>query len=274
MAEPEISPSPELLPGERLVAEAEGVRLGWQWQTVLIWWLPGVIFIALAVVEFHSWLVAGALALFCIALFAFYASDREVRPRAGRRTYVLTDRRLLVLQPGGQRETSLSEIAATHMESAVADRAVATLSAAATIVLQLRTPGPKGGAAARPASAPSAAPPSSEPPSTQTSGSRPAMADGMIFVWQIACGGDEVDVYEDGRVRSGSETLRARLLASLTEPVDVSRSGSAGVAMVLSPGDRRYIVARMRRLLADEPDIEVRGIRFAGDEPAAEAEVS
>lgn len=144
MVDPQISPASDLLEGEHVVAEAEGVRLGWQWQTILIWWLPGAVFIGLALVQFHSWLVAGGLLLFCAALFAFYASDREVRPRAGRRTYVLTDRRLLVVQPAGTRATPLTEIASTHMEDAPADRAVATLSAAATIVLQLRAPGPKG----------------------------------------------------------------------------------------------------------------------------------
>ena len=135
---------PGLGPGEVVLAEAQGVRLGWQWQTILIWWVPGILFTALALAEFHSLLVAAGVLLFCLALFAFYASDREVRPRAGTRHYVLTNRRLLVVQPGGVRETELSDVAATQMEESAADVAVATLSAAATIVLQLRTPGPKG----------------------------------------------------------------------------------------------------------------------------------
>jgi hypothetical protein len=128
-----------------MVVEARGVRLGWQWRTILIWWVPGIAFIALAMIQFHSWAVTIGLALFCAALFAFYASDREVRPRAGLKRYVLTDRRLLIGSPAGAwREIGLSDIRATRMESGPADRLVARLSHAATIVLELNAPGPKG----------------------------------------------------------------------------------------------------------------------------------
>jgi hypothetical protein len=138
---------PPLEPGETVVADAPGVLLGWQLQTVLIWWVPGVVFIALGWLEFRSVVVTIGLALFCIALFLFYAGDREVRPRSGRKRYILTDRRLLVGTPGSPpawRPLALSEIAATRMENGVADRAVAVLSSAATIVLELRAPGPRG----------------------------------------------------------------------------------------------------------------------------------
>jgi hypothetical protein len=136
---------PALGPGEGLIATAEGVRLGWQWPTILVWWLPGLLFIGLAVVEFHSWIVTIGLTVFCIALFLFYAQDREVRPRREGQRYVLTDRRLLIVADnGGWREIALGDIAATHMESGAADRAVAAISRAATIVLELSTPGPKG----------------------------------------------------------------------------------------------------------------------------------
>lgn len=136
-----------LEPGEAVLAEAAGVVLGWQLQTVLIWWIPGAVCIALGWIEFRSVVVTLGLALFCVALFLFYAGDREVRPRAGRKHYVLTDRRLLVGSagtPAAWRPLAVAEIAATRMENGLADRAVALLSSAATIVLELRAPGPRG----------------------------------------------------------------------------------------------------------------------------------
>jgi hypothetical protein len=157
VATAEISPNPELdlaplnapplEPDESVVASAEGVVLGWQLRTVLIWWLPGLVFIALGQVEFHSWVVTAGLLAFCALLFAFYASDSEVRPRGSRRRYVLTDRRLLIGAVDRQlpwRTVELSEMAGTRMEKALVDRAVARLSGAATIVLEMRDPGPKG----------------------------------------------------------------------------------------------------------------------------------
>ncbi|HEV3234235.1 MAG TPA: hypothetical protein VG329_06770 [Candidatus Dormibacteraeota bacterium] len=141
------SAMPPLDPGENIVVEAAGVTLGWQPQTVLIWWVPGLIFIGLAWLEFRSLIVVAGLTLFCAALFAFYASDREVRPRSRRRNYVLTDRRLWVGIPGPSmtwRPLQLDGIASTRMETGLADRVVGRLSAAATIVLVMRDPGPKG----------------------------------------------------------------------------------------------------------------------------------
>jgi hypothetical protein len=157
VATAEISPSaaphppfggePALLDGEEVVDRAEGVLLGWQLRTVLIWWLPGAVFVALGYLEFHSIAVTIALFVFCAALFAFYASDSEVRPRGSRRRYVLTDRRLLIGAVDRDvpwRTVELAEVATTHMEKAPIDRAVARLSGAATIVLEMRDPGPKG----------------------------------------------------------------------------------------------------------------------------------
>jgi hypothetical protein len=138
---------PDLRPGEVVVASAEGVLLGWQWRTVLIWWIPGLVFIALAQLEFRSLIVTLGLLVFCIAMFAFYSHDSEVRPRASRKRYVLTDQRLLTgaQDPGlPWRPMELAQVATTHMEKGLADRAVARLSGAATIVLELRDPGPKG----------------------------------------------------------------------------------------------------------------------------------
>lgn len=89
----------------------------------------------------------------------------------------------------------------------------------------------------------------------------------MTVVWRIACGDAWVDVHEDGRILGEDEALCARLRGLLTEPVDVSNSGAGGVPMVLKPSDRRYVVARVRRLLEDESDLEVIDLYFTG-EPA------
>lgn len=140
-------PAPPLRAGESVVSIAEGVLLGWQWRTVLIWWMPGLVFIALGQLEFHSLVVTAGLFLFCAAMFAFYASDSEVRPRGSRKRYVLTDQRLLTaaVDPAlAPRTLELGEVAATRMEKGLMDRAVARLSGAATIVLEMRDPGPKG----------------------------------------------------------------------------------------------------------------------------------
>ena len=129
------------------MASAGGVLLGWQWRTVLIWWLPGLVFIGLAQLEFQSLVVTLGLFIFCGAMFAFYSSDSEVRPRGGRRSYVLTDQRLMIGALDRDlpwRPVELDEVAATSMEKGLVDRAVARLSGAATIVLELTTPGPKG----------------------------------------------------------------------------------------------------------------------------------
>lgn len=139
--------SPPLEPGESVVAQATGVLLGWQPQTVLIWWVPGLVFIALAWIQFQSWIVVAGLTVFCAALFLFYASDREVRPRSGRKHYLLTERRLLIATTGAQvswRPVLLNDVAATRMENGLADIVVMRLSAAATIVMEMRAPGPKG----------------------------------------------------------------------------------------------------------------------------------
>jgi hypothetical protein len=136
-----------LQPGESILAEAGGVVLGWQVRTILIWWLPGIVFIALAWLETRSVAVTAGLGAFCAGLFLFYANDREVRPRSRRHRYVLTDKRLLIAAAGGApdwRPLDLADVASAVMEEGIADRAVRRLSGAATIVLILRAPGPKG----------------------------------------------------------------------------------------------------------------------------------
>jgi len=140
--------APPLEAGEGVVDAAEGVLLGWQLRTVLIWWMPGLVFTAIAWLQSRSWIVTIGVLAFCAALFAFYANDREVRPRSRGKRYVLTDRRLLVGAPAtpasGWRPVALTDIARTRMEEGLMDRVVARLSGAATIVLELNSLGPKG----------------------------------------------------------------------------------------------------------------------------------
>ena len=86
----------------------------------------------------------------------------------------------------------------------------------------------------------------------------------MVIVWTIACGGQTVQVFEDGRVESEDSALRDRLLAHLREPVDVSETGGDGVEIVMQPDDRRYVVARVRRLVRDAEDLEIVSVHFTG----------
>ena len=86
----------------------------------------------------------------------------------------------------------------------------------------------------------------------------------MLVVWTVACGESTADIYEDGTVETDDAALRERLQTHLTEPVDVSSSGGAGRALVLQPSDRRYVVARVRRLVADAADLEMLGVRITG----------
>jgi hypothetical protein len=82
--------------------------------------------------------------------------------------------------------------------------------------------------------------------------------------WTIACGDSTVEVYEDGSVESEDEVLYARISAHLGEPVDVSHTGGGGRSVVLQPSDRRYVVARVRKLVAEAPDLEMLGVRITG----------
>jgi hypothetical protein len=145
--EAEAPATPPLGVGERVVADVTGVVLGWQPRTILIWWVPGIIFIALAWLETRSLVVTLGLGIFCLGLFAFYAFDREVQPRSSRKRYVLTDQRLFigaVDDPEQWRPVELADLSGTRMEEGLADRAVRRLSGAATIVLIFSTLGPKG----------------------------------------------------------------------------------------------------------------------------------
>jgi hypothetical protein len=86
----------------------------------------------------------------------------------------------------------------------------------------------------------------------------------MLVVWTVACGDSTADIYEDGTVESDDPGLRDRLNRHLMEPVDVSASGGAGRDLVLQPSDRRYVVARVRKLVADAQDLQMLGVRITG----------
>jgi hypothetical protein len=86
----------------------------------------------------------------------------------------------------------------------------------------------------------------------------------MLVVWTIACGDSRVDIYEDGSVESEDQVLRARITGHLGEPVDVSGTGGGGRPLVLQPSDRRYVVARVRKLVAEAPDLVMLGLRITG----------
>ena len=86
----------------------------------------------------------------------------------------------------------------------------------------------------------------------------------MLVVWTLSCGGSTADVYEDGTIETHDAALRQRRAAHLPEPGDVSASGGAGRPLVLQPSDRRYVVARVRRLVADADDLQMLGVRITG----------
>lgn len=86
----------------------------------------------------------------------------------------------------------------------------------------------------------------------------------MLVVWSIQCGESTAEVYEDGTVESTDAGLRDRLIGHLKEPVDVSHSGGGGRPLVLQPSDRRYVVARVRKLVAEAPDLRMLGVRITG----------
>jgi hypothetical protein len=86
----------------------------------------------------------------------------------------------------------------------------------------------------------------------------------MLVVWTVGCGESTAEIYEDGTVESADGALRERLAAHLREPIDVAASGGAGRHLVLRPDDRRYVVARVRRLVADAPDLQMIGVRITG----------
>ena len=85
------------------------------------------------------------------------------------------------------------------------------------------------------------------------------------LVWTIAHGGRSAQVGEDGAV-SGDAELVALLEARLREPITVYRTGTVqsrgrhpASPIELQPGDRRYVVARIRTLCEGSSEFEVVG---------------
>lgn len=74
------------------------------------------------------------------------------------------------------------------------------------------------------------------------------------MVWRISRGDRVAEVGEDGDL-AGDPGLVGELRELLTEPITVYRrgtvaaaAGDAAAAIELRPGDRRYVVARIRTL--------------------------
>ena len=83
------------------------------------------------------------------------------------------------------------------------------------------------------------------------------------LVWTIAHGGRVAHVGEDGDM-SGDEELVALLETRMREPITVYRTGTVQslggkppAPILLQPGDRRYVVARIRTLCDADPEFEV-----------------
>ena len=86
-----------------------------------------------------------------------------------------------------------------------------------------------------------------------------------VLVWTIDHSGRSARVAEDGEV-SGDADLVALLHEKLREPITVFRHGTvqprAGAPadpIELQPGDRRYMVARIRTLCEGDPEFRLTG---------------
>jgi hypothetical protein len=85
------------------------------------------------------------------------------------------------------------------------------------------------------------------------------------LVWTIAHGGRVAQLAEDGEL-SGDAELVVLLREKMREPVTVFRRGTvhtvgaaASDAIELQPGDRRYVVARVRTLCDRDSGFEITG---------------
>ena len=85
------------------------------------------------------------------------------------------------------------------------------------------------------------------------------------LVWTIAHGEHSAQVDEDGAM-SGDAELVALLEARLREPITVYRTGTVqsrgdapATSIELQPGDRRYVVARIRTLCEGDSEFDVVG---------------
>jgi len=80
------------------------------------------------------------------------------------------------------------------------------------------------------------------------------------LVWTIVRGDHTAQVGEDGAI-DGDEELVVLLRSRLSQPTTVYRRGtvSGSDAIELQPGDRRYVVARIRTLCAEDASFEIAG---------------
>ena len=83
------------------------------------------------------------------------------------------------------------------------------------------------------------------------------------LVWTVAHRGRTARVDESG-LMEGDDDLLTLLAERFREPVTVFRTGtvrpapgSAAEPLILAPGDRRYVVARIRQLVASDEGFEV-----------------
>jgi hypothetical protein len=82
-----------------------------------------------------------------------------------------------------------------------------------------------------------------------------------LLVWTIAHGDNVARVCEDGTV-GGDEALVAELRARLAQSITVYTrgtvaAGAGATAIELTPDDRRYVVARIRTLCAEDPAFQI-----------------
>ncbi len=86
-----------------------------------------------------------------------------------------------------------------------------------------------------------------------------------VLVWTIAHRGHTARVAEDGEV-TGDAELVALLQEKMREPVTVYRHGTVQPRrgaepgpIELQPGDRRYVVARIRTLCEGDSEFDLTG---------------
>lgn len=86
-----------------------------------------------------------------------------------------------------------------------------------------------------------------------------------VIGWEIERRGRTAVVRENGEVSCADLELRDYLRSRLTEPVDVPRPGGNGARPLrIAPGDGRYVVARVRSLPREDPDLRIVGIVWDG----------
>ena len=81
-----------------------------------------------------------------------------------------------------------------------------------------------------------------------------------VLVWTIAHGAHSAQVAEDGEI-DGDAELVSLLRERMAQPITVYRHGTVqgSDAIELQPGDRRYVVARIRTLCSEDDAFEILG---------------